>query len=779
MLHPRAKTFGHSGTVQATLVNYLRNLVDALASDNPPDDIALLLTNALNELFNSYPPSVVCKVLCDRDGSHLCEQLFRRTECTSAHLTTMLRGLQGAAEQHHESTLSVALPRVQTNSPAVAATATTTTETAPILWEVMADIYGAHCIDAIFDQLRRLVLDCSATAQNEETLEPLTQLFEMLRTPPCAWQKVVTSKAGSHTARHLLALVADVRVTAWTGRCPRLLALITELLTRLCVDIAPALVNLIHHVSAAPFLQSLLSTLHLHPVSVPDTLRDLVPHSASSPLSSATADSSRPPTVPHSDKSDLYDALVQIILTPPSADSPPPPSASSPSPSPYVVRLMKAPIASHILETIVSTCSDGLYVELYRRFFRGHLATLCTHPVANFVVQRLIDSARHISHVSLVFAELRHELRALLTQGRAGVVLRLVEVAARQTSREPQTARLQRDVVKALVAALVTDERDPSHVRRDIASLLLHLANTPRHAFRKKKRQRTQPRNDADSSLPALGTLNNTVTSVFSPIGSQILAALFHFETTHSVFAVQSFLRLRVEEHLRLCTDPHGSHVVEHFLRSVQVTPQAKLQYITLLKGHYAQLAKDKFGSHCVERCYATAEVSKKELIVAELAQMEGDIAQSFHGRIVLKNCRVAQYKKKQETWRKKEAQNVRALQSFQEILQESTVSNPTHTQSQDELKEETTKDVIRKRKLLPSESTNEETTIEKFKRVHTNETSTDFHFPTAHNETTAMTTASPLNNATNNKTDASLSKIISAIQKTKPKTKQTESRIQ
>lgn len=505
-------------------------------------DVSLLLTNVLTELFNGHPLTTISKVLCDREGSQLCEQLLRRSECTASHLSILLNGVQ----EHNSSSDSLAKSMSESESESTQSQLQSQELHAPhILWDVMADVYGAHCIDAILEQLRRLVLESVATSPRDENLKPLIQLLHLLSTPPCEWQKVVTSKSGSHTARHLLALVSDVRLTTWIVHYPRLFTLTTQFLSRVCIDLTPSLADLIHHVTAAPFLQSLLSTLHLHTIPTPDTLTLPPPPPTTTSSSSSSLSSSLLKSL---DPHNLYDILVQNILTPPSHahdNSSASSGGENSTHSPYVVRLMKAPIASHVLEVIISTCSDALYMVLYRHYFRGQLASLCSHPVANFVVQRLIDSSRHISHLSLLFTELRNEVRGLLSEGRAGVVLKLIEVAARQPHSDPQTIRLQREMVKCLVSAFVTDERDASQVRRDIAPILLHFTNTPLHSFRKKKKKKTksppssQQQTTDTLDLYASNTHTNQNTQPLSFIGSQILSALFHYDATHGGFTAQ------------------------------------------------------------------------------------------------------------------------------------------------------------------------------------------------------------------------------------------------
>ena len=47
-------------------------------------------------------------------------------------------------------------------------------------------------------------------------------------------------------------------------------------------------------------------------------------------------------------------------------------------------------IGSHLVEQIVKVATDDLYDEILRGYFLGHILDMAKHPVANFVLQRLI-----------------------------------------------------------------------------------------------------------------------------------------------------------------------------------------------------------------------------------------------------------------------------------------------------------------------------------------------------------------------------------------------------
>jgi len=65
-------------------------------------------------------------------------------------------------------------------------------------------------------------------------------------------------------------------------------------------------------------------------------------------------------------------------------------STTSIEPSEYLVTLLRDPTSSHLLETLVSRCPGQVFNILWSTYFKGKLARLALHPVANFVVAKAV-----------------------------------------------------------------------------------------------------------------------------------------------------------------------------------------------------------------------------------------------------------------------------------------------------------------------------------------------------------------------------------------------------
>lgn len=60
-------------------------------------------------------------------------------------------------------------------------------------------------------------------------------------------------------------------------------------------------------------------------------------------------------------------------------------------PSDYVVALLRDPTSSYLLETLVSRCPSQVFNMFWSTYFKGKLARLALHPIANFVVAKAIE----------------------------------------------------------------------------------------------------------------------------------------------------------------------------------------------------------------------------------------------------------------------------------------------------------------------------------------------------------------------------------------------------
>ena len=115
--------------------------------------------------------------------------------------------------------------------------------------------------------------------------------------------------------------------------------------------------------------------------------------------------------------------------------------------------------------------------------------------------------------------------------------------------------------------------------------------------------------------------------------------------------------------------DPITSRIIEMFFVSETVLPKSKKKMMHSLQGQYGGLAKDKYGSHLIDKIWLVAPIALKETIAEELLTQERDILNDFHGKFVARNVKLDLFKRRRQEWREMEqgAQTRKAL--FKDFL--------------------------------------------------------------------------------------------------------------
>lgn len=72
--------------------------------------------------------------------------------------------------------------------------------------------------------------------------------------------------------------------------------------------------------------------------------------------------------------------------------------------------------------------------------------------------------------------------------------------------------------------------------------------------------------------------------------------------------------------------------------------------------------------------------MGQKESLVQELLTHEGSLGDSFYGRIVLRNCNVTHYKRKQAAWQSGQQAAERKRELFRDIVTDDVTSNNVAT---------------------------------------------------------------------------------------------------
>ena len=70
-----------------------------------------------------------------------------------------------------------------------------------------------------------------------------------------------------------------------------------------------------------------------------------------------------------------------------------------------------------------------------------------------------------------------------------------------------------------------------------------------------------------------------------------------------------------------------------------------------------------------MDAIWRNSEVTMKESLAEDLLVHEAELADDFYGRIVLRNCNVAHYRRKQAVWQQKATAVAKTRELFHDIL--------------------------------------------------------------------------------------------------------------
>lgn len=149
--------------------------------------------------------------------------------------------------------------------------------------------------------------------------------------------------------------------------------------------------------------------------------------------------------------------------------------------------------------------------------------------------------------------------------------------------------------------------------------------------------------------------------------GSLMLQYIFGFEDPYRV--TKSLLSLEQKELLGICNDKSGSHVIDSFLQSNTVAPKHKSYMVEKLRGCFADLACDRFGSRILDYLLNTVDPKMKSAMMDELAAKEAMLNANRNGWFVNKKAGVHHYKHRYEEWREEDRGRDKRRREFDEII--------------------------------------------------------------------------------------------------------------
>lgn len=325
--------------------------------------------------------------------------------------------------------------------------------------------------------------------------------------------------------------------------------------------------------------------------------------------------------------------------------------------------------ASHLLEVILQVAPESSYSRLLETRFKSKMLEFIRHPVANFVVQKLIKSTRSIDQLNAIYNEIKPNL-AEFYAGRSGVIMSLTQASLRFPSAQPM---ILNDIIASIASFSGTDAEELK--KSGFAKTILGLSNTPKHVFKKKKvlersKQRTSATEEGEEVKEK--EEQNYEVIEFSPIGSQLLSILFKFDSKVVDFVLNDFISMNLRNLLDMALNRVASRTFESFLMSPAVAhnvKQAFAEKFAKSEGFVAKLAMDKSGSHVLDQLFVSSSVETKAIIAEAVLSVEKALSSIHHGKFVLTNLRIAEFRRNKESWMKSESSKMVRKKAFDEIL--------------------------------------------------------------------------------------------------------------
>ncbi|KAI8971901.1 armadillo-type protein [Mycotypha africana] len=313
----------------------------------------------------------------------------------------------------------------------------------------------------------------------------------------------------------------------------------------------------------------------------------------------------------------------------------------------WFATLIRDSVGSHLLEIIVKVAPDPIYRKIFKTYIVGKLEKFTLHPIANFVIQNLIAHVRKPKQLKQILTELKGSFDKIIKNGKYGVIRSLVDAAVKMEV-------CQQDVVDALVTGLrmpSADDKEGTAVedRKEFVNCCMRMWTLD---------QWKSASYDEKQDLYK-----------FHLQGSLILQGIMQMNEEANAIATSSFLSQRPDTIHRWCFSPVGSRAFESVIASHHVNDKMKKKVMRDLLGKYTSLAKDKFGSHIMDKCWLNADIDMKEKIAAELVKHEHELASHYIGKNILWTCKIDQYKRRHDVWVEREKGAERKREMFKDIL--------------------------------------------------------------------------------------------------------------
>lgn len=309
--------------------------------------------------------------------------------------------------------------------------------------------------------------------------------------------------------------------------------------------------------------------------------------------------------------------------------------------SDYVETCLRDATPSHALEVIISNASPRLSAVVFEVYFSQRLSKLCSHPVANFVVAKVVLQLPAEKIVEAT-AEIGPRMADLVESGRTGPMQALVTRAIALHAGEAE-------VLKAILVAFDVEDKDAGKRRYALPCIvalmrLEHFKKTTAYAsLANPASEGVEPPKLPESAMQG-SLLLQSLLRLSSPTVDSLLDDSFH---TLPFSFVLGYSR-----------DPIASRVFDVLLSSPALPARHRRKFLLKLIGHYDVLADDRVGSHVADRCWEAADGYLKEKIAESLVgpKEQRALQASPWGHHFARKLHLPLFERRRDDWKAKVA---------------------------------------------------------------------------------------------------------------------------
>ncbi|XP_007444396.1 nucleolar protein 9, partial [Python bivittatus] len=309
---------------------------------------------------------------------------------------------------------------------------------------------------------------------------------------------------------------------------------------------------------------------------------------------------------------------------------------------------LKDATCSRVLDKVLEVSDAKALRSFYKAHVKGQLRVLSAHKVANFTLQRLIQTASR-KLLGQLFQELGPGVEEIMAQEHLGIVTALLGACRKHGAHQPE-------VLQILLEAFHCWE--PPSRQLACAPLMASMLAYEVYFGEEEKESPLQERAAALSSLTAV-----------SYHGSLVLQHLLHFADPSLV--LRSLAAMPPADLVTLACDPAGSHIFDALLASPSVPEKPRRKVLRQLKGHYVSLACSKHGSRVLDAIWSRATLPAKQELAQELADHEPQLRHDPFGHHLVRNFALTHFLKRRRDWDSHQEAEKKRRELFAEILED------------------------------------------------------------------------------------------------------------